>query len=186
MHVFQDPSWPLNVRMSIRRKSLFEDPREDLLSIFLLQVFTTLILCKILAKILSFIRQPAVIGQILARIILGPSVCGFIPGFTGFLFASHTLNSLQLVASLGLIFFMFYLGLKMDPNEIRHGWKRTLPIATVSILIPVGVGCATSLWLYRMGAEGTSKLAFILFVGMNQLFFVGEKIAEGVFFFPMN
>ena len=111
-----------------QRRTLFEDPREDLLSVFLLQVFVTLILCKVLAKLLSFIHQPAVIGQILGGIILGPSALGFIPGFSAFLFSPHTLNSFQLVASLGLIFFMFYLGLKMDPNEIRHGWRRTLPL----------------------------------------------------------
>jgi Kef-type K+ transport system membrane component KefB len=148
-------------------RSLFEDPREDLLAIFLLQVFVSLVLCKILAKILSIIHQPAVIGQIIAGIILGPSALGFIPGFNAFLFAEHTLISLQLVASLGLIFFMFYLGLKMDPNEIRQGWKRTLPIASASIIVPVSIGCATSLWLYKMATPGTSKPAFILFIGRN-------------------
>jgi len=147
------------------RRSLFEDPREDLLSVFLLQVFTTLILSKILAKILSFIHQPAVIGQILAGIILGPSALGFIPGFSGFLFATHTLISFQLISSLGLIFFMFYLGLKMDPNEIKQGWRRTLPVASASIIVPVGVGFVVSLWLYRMAAVGTDKISFILFVG---------------------
>ncbi len=152
---------------SVRPRSLLEDPREDLLAAFLLQVFVTLVLCKILGKILSFIHQPAVIGQILAGIILGPSALGFIPGFSSFLFAPHTLNSLQLVSSLGLIFFMFNLGLKMDLNEIREGWRKTLPIASVSIIIPVGVGCATSLWLYRMAATGVNKVSFILFVGRS-------------------
>lgn len=151
-----------------QRRDLFEDPREDPLAVFLLQVFVTLILCKVLAKLLSFIHQPAVIGQILGGIILGPSAMGFIPGFSSFLFAPHTLNSLQLVASLGLIFFMFYLGLRMDPNEIRRGWRQTLPIATVSIVIPVGIGCATSLWLYPMAAAGVNKAAFILFIGKRR------------------
>jgi Kef-type K+ transport system membrane component KefB len=151
--------------MSSNRRSLFEDPREDVLSVFLLQVFVTLILCKILTKLLSFIHQPAVIGQILGGIILGPSALGFIPGFSSFLFAPHTLSSLQLIASLGLIFFMFYLGLKMDPNEIRHGWRQTLPIASVGIIIPVGIGCATSFWLYQLAPHDVNKIAFILFIG---------------------
>lgn len=152
------------------KRSLLKDPREDLLAVFLLQVCITLVLCKVLAKLLSFIHQPAVIGQILAGIILGPSGFGFIPGFSSFLFAEHTLNSLQLVASLGLIFFMFYLGLKMDPNEIKDGWKRTVPIASVSIIVPVGIGCGVSLWLYRMAPPGISKVAFILFIGRNESF----------------
>jgi Kef-type K+ transport system membrane component KefB len=170
MPFFHHGFWQPMFSMPLNRRSLFEDPREDVLSVFLLQVFTTLILCKILGKILSFIHQPAVIGQILAGIILGPSALGFIPGFSAFLFAPHTLNSLQLIASLGLIFFMFYLGLKMDPNEIRQGWKRTLPIASASIIIPVGIGCVTSLWLYQMAPAGTSKIAFILLVGREYSF----------------
>lgn len=172
MFLLHDEYWGLNLPVPKRGKSLFEDPRQDLLAVFLLQVFATLILSKILAKVLSFIHQPAVIGQILAGILLGPSVCGFIPGFSAFLFAEHTLNSFQLVASLGLIFFMFYLGLKMDSNEIKNGWKQTLPIAATSIIIPVSVGCATSLWLYRMATEGTDKTAFILFVGRNDQHFL--------------
>ena len=157
-HNFWPPSGPT-------KRSVFKDPREDLLAVFLLQVFVTLILCKILAKILSFIHQPAVIGQIIAGIILGPSCLGFIPGFSSFLFAEHTLNSLQLVASLGLIFFMFYLGLKMDPNEIKRGWQRTIPIASTGIIVPVGIGCAVSLWFYQMAPPGVNKAAFILFIG---------------------
>ena len=87
---------------------------------FLLQVFVTLILCKILAKLLSFIHQPAVIGQILIGIILRRSTLGFIPGLIAFLLAEHTFNSLELVASLGLILFLIYLDLKMDPNDIKQ------------------------------------------------------------------
>ena len=55
---------------------LFEDPHESPLAMFLLQVFITLIVCKILAKLLSFVRQPQVIGQIIAGIIFGPSILG--------------------------------------------------------------------------------------------------------------
>ena len=55
---------------------LFEDPGTDPLATFLMQVFITLVVCKIFAKLLSYIRQPQVIGQIIAGIIFGPSVLG--------------------------------------------------------------------------------------------------------------
>lgn len=61
--------------------NLFEDPRHDLVTVFLLQVPITLTLCKLFTKLLSYIPQPAVIGQILAGIVLGPSGLGLIPGF---------------------------------------------------------------------------------------------------------
>ncbi|CAF1220458.1 unnamed protein product [Rotaria magnacalcarata] len=145
--------------------NLFEDPRNDPVAAFLLQVFITLILSKIFTKLLSFIHQPAVIGQIVAGIVLGPSAIGFIPGFRSFVFATHTIASFQLVSSMGLIFFMFYLGLKMDPNEIRQGWQRTLPVALISIAVPVSIGCVISLWLYSMVPPNVNKASFILFVG---------------------
>jgi len=55
---------------------LFENPHESPLAMLLMQVFITLIVCKILAKLLSFIRQPQVIGQIITGIIFGPSILG--------------------------------------------------------------------------------------------------------------
>jgi Kef-type K+ transport system membrane component KefB len=55
---------------------LFENPHEAALPTFLMQVFITLVVCKLLAKILSYIRQPQVIGQIIAGIIFGPSILG--------------------------------------------------------------------------------------------------------------
>ena len=57
---------------------LFEDPRQLPLATFLMQVFITLVVCKILAKLLSYIRQPQVIGQIIAGIIFGPSILGIL------------------------------------------------------------------------------------------------------------
>jgi len=55
---------------------LFENPHSSALATFLMQVFITLVVCKFFAKLLSYIRQPQVIGQIIAGIIFGPSVLG--------------------------------------------------------------------------------------------------------------
>ncbi len=55
---------------------LFEDPHTSPLATFIMQVFITLVVCKFFAKLLAFIRQPQVIGQIIAGIIFGPSILG--------------------------------------------------------------------------------------------------------------
>jgi Kef-type K+ transport system membrane component KefB len=55
---------------------LFEQPSSDALAQFLMQVFITLVVCKIFSKLLSYIRQPQVIGQIIAGIMFGPSILG--------------------------------------------------------------------------------------------------------------
>ncbi|CAF3436214.1 unnamed protein product [Rotaria socialis] len=145
--------------------TLFENPHESPLAMFLLQVFITLIVCKILAKLLSFIRQPQVIGQIIAGIIFGPSILGYAEGWTEAIWPTSSLKIFQLIANLGLIFFMFFLGLELDLQQIKANWKVTIPVACVSIIFPVGIGCAVALWFYQMN-EGieTSKTAFILFI----------------------
>ncbi|CAF3545745.1 unnamed protein product [Rotaria sordida] len=145
---------------------LFEDPRKLPLATFLMQVFITLVVSKVLAKLLSYIRQPQVIGQIIAGIIFGPSILGNISAWTNAIWPSSSLGIFQLVANLGLIFFMFFLGLELDLKQIKKSWKITLPVAAASITIPVAIGCVVSLWLYNMN-EGlnTSKVAFILFIG---------------------
>ncbi|CAF1317549.1 unnamed protein product [Rotaria magnacalcarata] len=145
---------------------LFDDPRGSPLATFLMQVFISLVVSKILAKLLSFIRQPQVIGQIIAGIIFGPSLLGSIPAWNNAIWPESSLGIFSLIANLGLIFFMFFLGLELDLHQIKKSWKITIPVAFASVVIPVGIGCAVSLWLYALN-EGlpTSKAAFILFIG---------------------
>jgi Kef-type K+ transport system membrane component KefB len=132
--------------------TLFENPHESPLAMFLMQVFITLIVCKILAKLLSFIRQPQVIGQIIAGIIFGPSILGnkiiilmiifydiilgYAKGWSDAIWPTSSLKVFQLIANLGLIFFMFFLGLELDLNQIKANWKVTIPVACVSIIFP--------------------------------------------------
>ncbi|CAF1375598.1 unnamed protein product [Adineta ricciae] len=145
--------------------TLFENPHESPLAMFLLQVFITLIVCKCLAKLLSFVRQPQVIGQIIAGIIFGPSILGFTKGWSSAIWPTSSLKVFQLIANLGLIFFMFFLGLELDLNQIKANWKVTIPVACASIIVPVGIGCAVALWFYELN-DGivASKTAFILFI----------------------
>ncbi len=61
---------------------------------------------------------------------------GNVPGWTNAVWPESSLKSFQLIANLGLIFFMFFLGLELDLDQIKRGWKITLPVAAASILIP--------------------------------------------------
>ncbi|CAF3326414.1 unnamed protein product [Rotaria socialis] len=145
---------------------LFDDPRGIPLATFLMQVFISLVVSKILAKLLSFIRQPQVIGQIIAGIIFGPSLLGSIPAWKNAIWPESSLAIFSLIANLGLIFFMFFLGLELDLHQIKKSWKITIPVAFASVVVPVGIGCAVSLWLYDLNDNlPTSKAAFILFIG---------------------
>lgn len=93
--------------------TLFETPNSPShpLVIFLVQAFIIVVVTRLCARILRLIRQPAVIGEIIGGILLGPSALGHADGWMKAIFPSYSLGQLQLVANIGLILFMFLLGL---------------------------------------------------------------------------
>ena len=114
---------------------------------------------------------------------------GHIQGWSNTIWPVNSLKTFSLVANLGLIFFLFFLGLELDLQQLKRSWKITLPVAAASIIIPgrsikkkydlctrnqlftiVGIGCAISLWLYDLNdGIGKSKIAFILLIGNKRL-----------------
>ncbi len=61
---------------------------------------------------------------------------GFMHGWSNAIWPESSLRSFQLIANLGLIFFMFFLGLELDLEQIKMNWRVTLPVAAASIIIP--------------------------------------------------
>lgn len=88
----------------------FMEPLGDSFSLFLLQVFVILAACRITSWALSKINLPAVVGEMVAGVILGPTVLGRIPGWSTTLFPSASMSILSTVATFGLCFFMFVRG----------------------------------------------------------------------------
>ncbi len=68
--------------------------------------------------------------------IIAICLIGNIPAWTNAIWPAASLKSFQLIANLGLIFFMFFLGLELDLDQIKKSWRITLPVAAVSIVIP--------------------------------------------------
>ena len=77
------------------------DNQANPLPIFLIQVFLTLILTRILGKILSYLRQPQVIGEMIGGILMGPSVLGNIPNYTKTIWPAWSINTFNVVANIG-------------------------------------------------------------------------------------
>jgi len=160
---------------------VFQDPPSNPLPCFLVQVFITLIITRALGKLLAYIKQPRVIGEIIGGIVLGPSVLGNIPNFTNKIFPqSYSTNSKHLrsvdtfvvVADIGLIFFMFLIGLELDLGMIKKVWKQSIPLAAGSIIFPFGLGALMSLWWTSINDDNNGptwttpdKTSFILFCG---------------------
>lgn len=111
------------------------------LALLLIQIVLILSLVRILGYILKRLNQPMVIGEIIAGILLGPSCFGYIPGFSHTIFptkpnsgqTTNSLSSLALFANIGLIFFMFFLGMEVDVDLMRKAWKQALPIASMFV-----------------------------------------------------
>ncbi|KAF8071287.1 CHX17 [Scenedesmus sp. PABB004] len=166
---------------------LFESVTSDPLLLFLLQVMLTLALTRLLGKVVSYMKQPLVIGEIIAGIVMGPSVMGRIPGFTATLWPTamklpsgalyNSTITFGVVASMGVILFMFLLGCELDQRLLARQWRRSAPIALSAIAFPFAVGAAASLWLQGVNAEvappgwtAPSSRAFILFMGAAMSF----------------
>uniref|UniRef100_A0A914PII9 Cation/H+ exchanger domain-containing protein n=1 Tax=Panagrolaimus davidi TaxID=227884 RepID=A0A914PII9_9BILA len=96
-----------------------------------------------------FLVQPRVIAEIIGGICLGPSILGQIPGFTQTIFPKHSLGNLSLVASFGLVLYMFLMGLELDTGILLKGVKRVSIISLAGIILPGLLGSAVSYGMYE-------------------------------------
>jgi Kef-type K+ transport system membrane component KefB/nucleotide-binding universal stress UspA family protein len=113
------------------------------------------------------INQPLVIGEIVAGIMLGPSFLGAVaPAFSAALFSPQTLPLLEILKDLGLIFFMFLIGLELDPKYLKGGLKTAVLVSHTSIVTPFSLGLVLAVLLYPLvSQQGVSFTAFSLFLG---------------------
>jgi Kef-type K+ transport system membrane component KefB len=138
------------------------------LAILLLQIITIIIVARLFGWICKSIGQPTVIGEIAAGIFLGPSLVGmFFPGFSAFLFPSQSLGNLQFLSQIGLILFMFIIGMELDLKVLKSKAQEAIVISHASIILPFALGVGVALYIYQQFApEGISFLSFALFIGI--------------------
>ena len=157
-----------NNGLSSLAEPLVADPtHDDALSLFLIQIVIILVLVRILAKVLGRLRQPPVIGEIIAGIFLGPSIFGYIPNFSATIFPTSSLTVITVFAQIGLIFFMFFLGLEVDIALLTRNWRAAAPVAITSIIIPFGCGVGISFWFYDIEPTTADQVTFLLFMGTS-------------------
>ena len=144
-------------------KSLFHP-----LAILILQIVTIIFVSRLFGFLFNKIRQPTVIGEIIAGIILGPSVAGFLfPEFSVFLFPSGSLANLQFLSQVGLILFMFFIGLELDWKVVKNQAHDAVVISHASIVFPYFLGMVLAYFLYAdLAPDDISFLSFALFMGI--------------------
>ncbi|WP_321518490.1 cation:proton antiporter [uncultured Bacteroides sp.] len=138
-------------------------------TILLLQIIVVLVTVRLFSYLFKYIGQPGVIGEIVAGIVLGPSLFGYLfPDFFGFLFRPGSLGNLQLVSQIGLILFMFVIGMEVDFSTLKNKINETLVISHAGIFVPFFLGILSSYWIYEeYAAQQTAFLPFALFIGIS-------------------
>ncbi|MDL2224023.1 cation:proton antiporter [Bacteroidales bacterium OttesenSCG-928-M06] len=138
-------------------------------AILLLQVIAILFTARVFGYLFIKIGQPSVVGEIVAGIVLGPSLLGqLLPEVSAFLFAPESLGNINILSQIGLIFFMFVIGMELDIEEVKKKFNETLLISHSGIIFPFLCGVVAAYWTYPQYASHlTPFLSYALFIGIS-------------------
>lgn len=138
------------------------------IGVLLLQIVTIILVARMFGWICRKIGQPAVIGEIIAGIVLGPSLLGmFFPDVSTFLFPAKSIGNLQILSQIGLILFMFVIGMELDLKVLRSKAHDAIVISHASIIIPFALGMGLAYFIYKHFAlNGVPFASFGLFLSI--------------------
>ena len=137
-------------------------------SILLLQLVVIVIASRLVGKLFLMMGQPRVMGEIVAGIILGPSLLGQLsPTAMTFLFPAVSLEPLRLLSQIGVVIFMFVVGMELELGDLRRKATAAIMVSHASIVVPFFLGATLSLLVYQSESPArTSFTPFALFMGI--------------------
>jgi Kef-type K+ transport system membrane component KefB len=138
------------------------------LPLLILQASVIIVAARLIGGLARRLGQPAVIAEVIAGVLLGPSLLGrVLPGTFQHLFPKASLPGLSLLSQVGLVFFMFLIGLELDPKLLRGRGKASFSISAAGIFVPFALGALLATHIYGSQAEpGVPRLSFVLFMGI--------------------
>jgi Kef-type K+ transport system membrane component KefB len=141
----------------------------DVMLHVLLALIVVIVLARALGTFFRLIHQPPVIGEIVAGIMLGPSVLGRVaPGVASYVLPTSVAPFLDVISQIGVILYMFLVGLELDPELLRNRGHATVAISHASILAPLLMGAALALFLFPTLSPGdVTFTSFSLFIGVS-------------------
>jgi Kef-type K+ transport system membrane component KefB len=134
----------------------------------LLALVVVLVVARILGAMFRRLNQPQVMGEVIAGTLLGPSFLGWLaPGAASQVLPVNTAPYLAVIAHVGVVLYMFLVGLDLDTDLLRKRTQAAIAISHASIVVPFLLGAASALWLYPLYATGAfSFTTFALFIGV--------------------
>lgn len=140
----------------------------DLISHLLLALAAVMITGRLMGWLFRRLHQPPVVGEVIGGILLGPSLLGLVwPAAYQFLLPPELVPVLGAVAELGVILYMFLVGLELNPDVLRGQLRSTVAIAQAGMLAPFALGAALAVYLYPLLSPADVPFtSFALFFGV--------------------
>ena len=141
----------------------------DFLLLLIIQIAVIIITSRVIGIAFRKIHQPQVVGEMVAGIVLGPSLLGWLaPNAFAFIFPVSSLKYLNILSQLGLLLFMFIVGLELDPKLLKGRGHAAVLISHVSIILPFMLGTILALYLFPLlSSQPITFTAFALFLGAS-------------------
>jgi len=135
----------------------------------LLALTVIMVTARIVGAIFSKLNQPAVIGEVVGGILLGPSLLGRVaPEAQAFLLPPSAAPMLNVIAQIGVILYMFLVGLELDLGLVKSSVRRTVGISIASIVVPFAIGSALAVLLFESLSPPTVPVSsFVMFLGVS-------------------
>jgi K+:H+ antiporter len=135
----------------------------------LLALVLVIATARVLGSVFRYLHQPPVVGEIIAGIILGPSVLGSsLPAISAYMLPTTVAPFLNLISQVGIILYMFLVGLELDPELLRRRGHATVAVSHASIIAPFLLGAVLALFIYpKVSSPDVPFTSFSLFMGVT-------------------
>jgi Kef-type K+ transport system membrane component KefB len=160
---------------AVREQTTANKQREfgETLAHFFIAIAAVMLIARLVGMLAVRIGQPRVMGEVVAGIALGPTLLGaFLPDVQEALFPADIIPIIGVVANLGLIFYMFLVGLELDPNQLKGRVGQAAAISNASVALPMMLGIAVALPIFtlvgppKLNGDLENFVPFALFMGV--------------------
>ncbi|KAF6173304.1 hypothetical protein GIB67_026999 [Kingdonia uniflora] len=157
--------------LAIDTPSIGDNPLSYIITLFLIDLILVTVVIRILVFLFEYLRQPRIVAEIIGGVILGPSLMGMHKKYWATIFPAWSLLSLQPMAQMGIIFYVFLLGVEMNLSALRRIGRKSIFIALTSVILPfLAAGLATfslkNITVFRPINREYSSMAQFLYLGV--------------------